>query len=230
MIHDLEEVMKRVALGLFLLVFLLCGSLQAGIGWFGKAERGSGDLETVELDLEPFTVIKSSIGLDINITLGDEQRVLLTIDDNLVDRIKTRVRGDKLKIDSRGNIRLSRRCYLDITVPKLESVQITGSSDVIIEDYKGEYLELAISGSGDITAYGQADEVEIRISGSGDIDARKLIAHDAAVSISGSGDVRVHADESLDASISGSGDIDYFGDPDRVDRSVRGSGDIRKRR
>lgn len=222
--------MKKVILSLLLVMFFLCGWAQAGIGWFGNAEHGSGDLETVELDLESFTAIKSSTGLDINITFGDEQKVLLTIDDNLVDRIRTRVRGDVLKIDSRGSFRTSRRCQLDITLPKLESVRISGSSDVIIEDFEGEFLDLAISGSGDITVDGHTEELEIRISGSGDINTRELTAREVTVSISGSGDVRVYADELLDASITGSGDISYYGDPDHVDRRVRGSGDIRKRR
>ena len=222
--------MKKLVLGLLLTAFFLGGGAQAGSGWFGHAKEGSGDLETVELDLDSFTAIKSSTGLDIDITFGDEQRVMLTIDDNLVDYITARVRGDVLKLGSRGSIRMSRRCRLDITLPKLESIQISGSSDVTIEDYDGDYLELAISGSGDITAEGHADEVDIKISGSGDINTRELTARRADVHISGSGDVRVFAEESLDASITGSGDISYYGNPDHVDRSVRGSGDIKKRR
>jgi hypothetical protein len=229
-INDQEEFMGKVTLGLLLAIFLLCGGAQAGTGWFGDGEEGSGDLETVELDLEPFTVIKSSTGLDINITFGDKQKVLLTIDDNLVDRIKARVRGDVLKIESRGDCRMSRRCQLDITLPKLESVQISGSSDVIIEDFEGDFLDLAISGSGDMTVNGHTNRLEITISGSGDINTRALTAREASVSISGSGDVRVYADERLDAGITGSGDISYYGDPDHVDRTVRGSGDIRKGR
>jgi hypothetical protein len=50
---------------------------------------------------------------------------------------------------------------------------------VIIEDFEGEFLDLTISGSGDITVDGHTEELEIRISGSGDINTRELTAREA---------------------------------------------------
>jgi hypothetical protein len=68
-----------------------------------------------------------------------------------------------------------------------------------------------ISGSGDASVDGDADDAQFTVTGSGDIAADRLVARKVAVSISGSGDARVNATEALDARVSGSGDVAYRG-------------------
>jgi hypothetical protein len=52
-------------------------------------------------------------------------------------------------------------------------------------------LEIAISGSCDMTLRGNADDQDIAISGSGDVNAAALKGATAEVAISGSGDVKL---------------------------------------
>ncbi len=228
--------MKRTGV-LFLIAFLgiallsgqpaLAGDL---FGLFGHGERGSGDIETEDRELDSFDRIKIDGSADVYVTIGDEQTVSVTTDDNLLDNIETRVRGrHTLLITSRGNYRSRRGVRVDITVPELTSIRISGSGDAEIEGLSGDTFEIDISGSGDVMVEGEVDEVEVNIEGSGDVDARDLRAKNAYVQIAGSGDVDVFAAESFDGNVYGSGDIDFWGHPEHVSRHVAGSGDISRR-
>ena len=86
-------------------------------------------------------------------------------------------------------------------------------------------VRVDISGSGDATVSGAADDGEFTVVGSGDLDASELRVGDGAADVSGSGDLSVHAVDSLDASISGSGEISYEGSP-RLSSDISGSGSI----
>ena len=222
--------MRTISIGLAVIILLIAVPVFSGDWWsFGGRdhERGSGDMETVELDLKSFHRIDSDCSLDIFVEIGDEQKVLLTIDDNLIDNMVTRVRGKTLKVSARGSFSSRRGGQLEITVPSLDEIRLSGSGDIEIIGLDGEEFSYRLSGSGDLTAEGRVDNLSIRISGSGDVDTRDLIAKDVIVRVTGSGDAMVYAEESFDGHISGSGDITCWGDPEDVDKSTPGSGDIR---
>ncbi|MBP6585664.1 MAG: DUF2807 domain-containing protein, partial [Flavobacterium sp.] len=49
----------------------------------------------------------------------------------------------------------------------------------------------------------------------------------AKVNVSGSGDIKVNCTEFIEARVAGSGDIEYKGNPKKVDTKVAGSGTIK---
>ncbi|MDF1543864.1 MAG: DUF2807 domain-containing protein [bacterium] len=223
---------RKSVLAAFGLLFfasqILISQAHAG-SWWGNTEKGSGDLETVSFDLDSFSRIKAQGSSDIYIKIGREQSVELTCDDNLIDNMIIKVRGKSLIIDSEGSFSTRKGPRIDITVPSLESMSLSGSGDVEIEGLNGGEFDYRLSGSGDLRAEGKLEFLEIKLTGSGDIDTRDLIAEEVDCRLSGSGDIQVYASESFDGSVSGSGDITYYGKPKHVDRSVSGSGSIRKR-
>ena len=216
---------KSLAVILVLLFFVS----QASAKWGQKTEKGSGNLETVSIDLKEFNRIQSAGSADIFVKIGGSQKIELTCDDNIIDNITMEVRGKRLIIESEGSFSVSKSPRIDITIPELESMSIAGSGDVEIRGLDGGEFTYSVSGSGDLTAEGKVDYLELRLSGSGDMDTRKLIAREVDCKIAGSGDIEVYAAESFNGSISGSGDITLYGDPKYVDRFVSGSGSIRKR-
>ncbi|UCD63324.1 MAG: DUF2807 domain-containing protein [Candidatus Zixiibacteriota bacterium] len=226
--------MRKAAICLMAGMMLLASSATAHDWWkifsCSKGIKGSGDLVTEERDVKAFTKIKSSGSFDIFVTVGSEQSVSVTFDDNLIEYIITEVRGKTLKIYSDESINSRHDCRIEITAPSLESVRLSGSGDVEVVNLDQDFFEYSVSGSGDMRAEGKVMNLEVSVSGSGDIDTRELEAQDAVVTVSGSGDVRVYASQSLDARVSGSGDISYYGDPDDVSSRVSGSGSIKKRR
>ncbi len=221
--------MKKILTCILLLAFVTT-SHAGNFSFFGRGEKGSGDLQTETRDVDNFKRVKLKGSFDVFITVGKKQSVTVTFDDNLLELVETEVQGKTLILDTEGNFRSKRSCKIEITVPELEYVKLSGSGDIIIEELDEDFFEYQLSGSGDISAEGRVKDLELHLSGSGDIDTRNLIADDVYAKISGSGGIKVYAKNSLDGKVSGSGDIVYYGNPKHVNNKVSGSGSIRKRR
>jgi hypothetical protein len=192
--------------------------------------RGSGNIISEDRDVPTFTKVEVALGVDVVINVGKPQKVTLSFDDNLIDKIRTKVRGGTLEIDTRNSFSTDGDCKIEISVQSLEGFSLSGSGNIEIHDLSNKEFELEISGSGDVILDGKSQTVFFELSGSGNIDGRKLIAEEATVEVAGSGDVLVFASKYLEASIAGSGDIRYYGDPEDVNSDVAGSGRIRKGR
>lgn len=219
------------------IAFLAISSVSARAdGWLdhlftnGHTIRGSGTMVTEDRDVAPFTRIEVAMGVDVEVTVGKPQSVKITFDDNIIERVRTRVRGRTLEIDSKGSISTHSDCRIEITVPELSGFALSGSGDIEIRNVSGDEFEIAISGSGDVYVDGKATQLSVDVSGSGSVDARELLAKEASVAVAGSGDVKVYAESKLEASIAGSGDVTYFGNPEHVDSDVAGSGSIHRGR
>ena len=215
--------------------------------WSSKTIKGSGDEVTVDRTVTGFDKIESSIGADMDITVGAEFKVTLTGDDNIVELIETRVHGHTLEIDSRKNFSTRRDIKLTITLPNLSELSNGGSGTVVINKLSGDEFTLDISGSSDVTCEGTVRKLMIDVAGSGKADFTGLSCDRVNVELAGSGDItlagtskeleieipgsgNVDARElkcdDVTASINGSGNIDVWADQS-LDGSVNGSGDIR---
>lgn len=196
-----------------------------------------------------FTGIALSLPGKVELRQGSPESATVEADDNLVGEIETVVERGTLHLRFKRPVHVSGRSTIRImvTAPKLDSLAVAGSGDIVAEslaspslsvsiagsgDVKlgklaGDTLKVSISGSGDFRAAGRVGELGAKIVGSGDVDAGKLAARRATVSIAGSGNATVWASESLEASIAGSGDVRYHGDPS-VKKSVAGSGTVKR--
>jgi len=109
------------------------------------------------------------------------------------------------------------------------SLRNSGSGDIFVEEFRGNYLEASGSGSGKIiVAKGSAERQELSISGSGKIDNIGLSSEHTECSVSGSGQVFVQVSRRLEASVSGTGQVRYVGKPTNLESSVSGSGTIQQ--
>ena len=224
---------KRVAFGgvLAALLLLVCGPVQAD-NFFGlfDGEKGSGNLTSETREVKAFDRIDLECSMDLEIEIGEPQQVTVVIDDNLQDNIILETVGSRtLLIDAEDIRKTHRKTHIEIRVPTLARLTISGSGDVDINSLEEEDFEIRIEGSGDVNARGAAEHLRVTIAGSGDVDCRSLEASDVDVQINGSGDVSVFAAEEFAGYINGSGDIDVYGDPKRFNRRVNGSGDISRR-
>ncbi len=227
----MERQMRKGALALAIFAVLTATAAYADglFNLFSHSEKGSGVMKTVELNLPAFTEIESSGSFDINVKIGGEQKVTLTFDDNLIDNIEAEVSGKVLELGSKESYSSRKPCTLDITVPSLQGVRLSGSGDVEVVDLNADHFEYAVSGSGSLHAEGKVRDFDVHVSGSGDVDASDLVAENAYIRVSGSGEVRVRATNSFDGNISGSGNIYYYGEPAHSSTSISGSGSISKR-
>jgi hypothetical protein len=175
--------------------------------------------------LPPFEGVELAGSNDVIVRVGGEQSVVVHADDELIDRVLTDVRGRLLVIDNEeGNYTSSTPMRVEITVPSLDEVTLSGSGAVSVSDVVADELRVSLSGSGAVDASGTADRVAVTVSGSGDAQLGAVVARDARAVVSGSGRIVLNATESLDASVPGSGAILYSGEPEHVSSSITGVG------
>jgi len=182
-------------------------------------------------DVPEFSAIGLSAPIDVLVTQGDAQSVVLEGPDEALAMLETFVEGRSLQIRLKKGERSSwssrTQVKARITAKRIEVLAISGSGDIAAPAITGEALKVSISGSGDVRVGGKVEGFTASIAGSGDVRAGELDAQRVNVSIAGSGDATVRASKALSVSVAGSGDVRYYGDP-AVSKSVMGSGSVRR--
>lgn len=196
------------------------------ISGLGERVFGSGQMVTVERNLSPFHRIQVDTATDVDVTIGDPQSVILTIDDNLLKVLRTEVSSGTLHVWTDARF-MSGAGVLKITVPSFDGLEIRGSSDVVVSGLDGGRFESKIIGSGDMRLDGRVDVHDSISLGSGDVEAAELTARHVGALILGSGSVRVDVEDSIDVRIVGSGDLEYSGGNIRNQTNI-GSGTVRR--
>ena len=220
---------------------------------WGKKVNGNGNVVTITRSTGDYEEIGVSGWYDVILVDGREGDLTLTGEDNLLEHIITEVKNGQLSIRVEKGYNLkpsSSKDVIHITIPveSINALALSGSGDIVgKKKLKANDFQTAVSGSGDVTLEvevnrftaamsgsgdmnlsGKTSDFEVSVSGSGDIDAFALNADNVDASVSGSANINVTAHKMLKARVSGSGDIEYRGNPEKVDTKTSGSGDISK--
>ena len=174
---------------------------------------GSGVAATEQRSVDEFTAIDLSGSGEVNVVCGQEQSVSVTVDDNLQEIITTEVHNGKLEIGSSQSYSSKVGLKIDITVPTLNNLEVSGACNAKIENCETEKLDLDVSGAGKLFVSGTVDRVELDLSGAGSVDLSELVAKTAKIDMSGAAKASVNASDELDVEISGVGKVSYLGDP-----------------
>lgn len=178
---------------------------------------------------------------------GSTTSIEVEADENLLPYIETVVEGDELKLHAKKgfNVKPTATIIVYITLPKLSSIQSSGSSsfsgdgalkgDKLELELSGKAevdlslnysdLELNVSGSGLVKLAGSVTKVEVNISGSAEFAAPELKTQNMEVNISGNGNAHVNVEKKLEIAISGNGKVKYKGAA-VTEQAVAGNGRI----
>jgi Putative auto-transporter adhesin, head GIN domain len=191
---------------------------------------GSGVRALQTRELAPFDAVELAGSNEVRIRVGGEQSVVVHADDNLLDRVTTRVVDGKLVIGNEGGGFTTRHpIRVAVVVPAVDELALSGSGTIEADDVDVDELTVVLSGSGLVSASGRARRVEVKLNGSGDAELQGVVAQEAHAKLSGTGRIAVNATESLDASVPGTGSIEYSGNPPQVRKSVDGVGSVSAR-
>ena len=193
-----------------LVVLVLMAALLASVtgcsGGCPGGIRGSGNLETREMDFGNFTEVHASHAFNIEVTSGDSYQVSITVDDNLWDYVDVHQTGQTVYIGLKGmhfytNVHLE----ADVTMPELRGLTLSGAS------------------RGEVSGFGSAEPLDIKLSGASSLNMDNLEAGNTKFELSGaskaSGSIEI-ADG--DFQVSGAGTIELEGSANNV--SVGASG------
>lgn len=211
-----------IVLGLAVLVVVL---LARG-GSLGSGTQGSGVAATQSRVLPTFNSLDLAGSNIVTVAVGGRQSVVVHADSNLLRYVTTHVVAGTLVIETTGSFTTRTPMSVEVSVPSLAAVKLSGSGQISIGGISTPRLTVTLPGSGALYASGTATQLDVTLAGSGMAQLDGLAARDVHAVVSGSGLIKVNATASLDAAVSGSGAIIYSGNPPQVISSITGSGAV----
>lgn len=246
--------MKTRLMALFCMVCMIsigCNRVFGGFsswGGWGGGVKGSGVSKTEQRSVDTYTAIEVGGAFELEVVAGQNPSLEITADDNLLDLIKTEMRGSTLVISTRQSINPKTKLLIKTTTRTLESIDASGACEIRVSQVNNDNLRIETSGAGEVDASvntkslsiettgagnvkvsGSTQSFSIETSGAGEVRAQNLQAQVVKVDVSGAGDVEVHASAELDVRVSGAGEVTYTGNPKIVNQSVRGAGSVRRK-
>lgn len=212
---------------------------------------GNGFITTESRIVSEFSAVENTTSYDVDVIADSVFSVEVTGDENLLYFINTYVRHGNLivEVDYNRCINPSSYMLIEVHMPALEMVELTGSGDIDVYGFNSNYLEIknsgsgdidlmdiyspntidiVVSGSGDVSISGKARRGDYLLTGSGDIVADDLKVDECYITTTGSGNIYCYVYDLLNVTISGSGDVYYSGSPE-IHLVNTGSGDLRER-
>ena len=212
--------------------------------------------ESRTYDVEPFTEIEISSGIDATIAIGDTRSVVAEsansarLDELIVEvsggRLHARFDWDVFDLFSLGE---SGRVQVTITVPQVEAIDSNSGADVSAAGLTGERLSLSTSSGadldarnidvdtvvleassgGDLDVSGACTSARAEASSGADLDARDLVCADVDVEASSGASAEVNATRAARAEASSGASIDIHGAPADLKTDESSGGDVNLR-
>jgi hypothetical protein len=214
-------------------------ALAATVGGHGlkiafDSDDEAGDRRTLTLpDLKDFRAVSLSGPDDVVISRGARYAVKVEGDKASVDQLSLSVEDGTLRIGRRDGWMGGggRGARVQVTLPVLEAVSLTGSGDMRVDRLDGQQVriemvgagdldvglvqadaaDVSLTGAGDLKIAGKARSATLRTAGAGDISADGLATEQVKLDLIGAGDVTVRASKAAEISIVGPGKAQVIG-------------------
>ena len=217
--------------------------------FIGPSIKGNGKVVEEKRKAGKFDEIKVSRGMNVYISQGDETKIVVKADENLLDLIETEVEGRVLKVTTNQNIRRATSKKVFITVPKLESIRSAAGSNVFSEtviecenmevhssagsniklELTAKDLNVSASAGSNIKLEGTAKSFIVKASAGANIKAEGLKTNDCEVRVSSGSNIWITVKGDFEAHASSGGNIFYYGNPDHLNVENSSGGNIIKK-
>jgi len=173
-----------------------------------------------------FSGIKVSTGIDLYLTQGNSNKIMVEADENLHDIIITEVKDDILKIYVDKSIWRAKAKKVYVTFTKLDMLKATSGSDVYSKNtIISDEISIAATSGADIKI---SIDAASATSGSS-INAYNLESRNTIAKASSGADINIYASEKLEANASSGGDIDFKGAPKQIRKKTSSGGSVSKK-
>ncbi|SRX55028.1 head GIN domain-containing protein [Aequorivita sp. CIP111184] len=212
-------------------------------------ENGNGNVVTQERNvIENFTEVKGSAGLDVYLTQGDENKIVVEADENLQQYIETDVENGRLHITTSENIGRSKAKKVYVTYKEINTVEASSGADVTgnsviksenisLKSSSGADLKVEVftknltaktSSGADLEVSGKASSLIADASSGSELNARDLLVISCNAEASSGAEVTVNVKDNLETKVSSGGDVNYYGNPVSVNSNESHSGNVHK--
>ncbi len=212
-------------------LFLLfaCDGKQQIVNTGSEEIEGNGNVVEKERSVESFHGIDSGGEADVRIIPGNEEKVMVKADENLLSHLRTETKRGILHIEHEPDFTDYDELLVTVTVDGLDEITASGTGDLSIAGVlKSEELSMTLSGTGNIKGRIDASRFEGDLSGTGTLRLKgssKKIRFDG----SGTGDLiwkGIQADKAA-FDISGTGDVEVKGGSSELSLQSSGTGDFK---
>jgi len=125
--------------------------------WGNKKIRGNGNIVTKQRNIGDYDGVKVAGNLDVDLVAGQEGKLKLIMDENLLEYVETEIKNGDLKVyvkkgyslqASRAN---NNKILIIVPFDNISSVSLAGSGDVNTKDpIKADRFSASLAGSGDV--------------------------------------------------------------------------------
>ncbi len=212
--------------------------------------RGNGEVVIEDRTInESFSAIKATEGLDVYLTQSDNESISVEADGNLQELILTEVEDGVLKIHTKENIGRATSKKVHISFKDISSITSTSGSDVHstntinaerldLKSTSGSDMKLDVNTSvlnckstsgSDLRISGKTIKLVAEATSGSDIKAADLMAESSEVKATSGADITVNTSKELTARATSGGDVEYYGNPEKVDKSDSSSGSVKQK-
>lgn len=222
-----------------IILYFLTGCYQSGI-------EGNRKISTSAYVFESFDTLQIDDVFHVNLYQADDHYVEIEAEENLLNLIDIAVVQNTLTIKFKEKINPHVPIKVDIAMPDLARVNITGTCSMkTMSPFITSQIIIDAEGASDINMDVIADQVysyskgaaKIRLSGTtgllvnkmqgaGVFHGFKLDANEAKIDLQGVGKISLSVQEVLSASVDGVGKVEYIGSPTQLDKKISGMGKI----
>ncbi|WP_291911174.1 head GIN domain-containing protein [Chitinophaga sp. CB10] len=245
--------MKKVALYSLMIVPVLAAAMALSAfsiipgKSFNERIKGSGNVKSENRAAAGFSKISTGGVYHVVLTIGNEEKVRVDAEDNLLPYIETEVSRGRLDIHTKKgySIEPKKDITIYVTARAVTELEASGASGIVTTNQiKGDELKIGmsgatqsklnvavksldinLSGATQLTLSGTASSADFGVSGAANVKATDLRAEEVNVGASGGSSVSVNAAKALNASCSGGSQVRYKGEP-VVNKSTSGGASV----
>lgn len=216
------------------LFLIICTLLLTSVTGLAKTVKETRNIGT-------FTKISTQSGIDVYFTQGNFQRIEIEADDELIQKVRTEIKGETLTIGWNSNDRkkffewFNRKkttIKVYVTSPLLDEISASSGADFYLSDLNcNNSFRIRLSSGADayIDKLNVKENTHINVSGGADCHIKSLQTKNGDFSASGGGDITIHLDvsEQISVSASGGSDIELNGNANKVSIVASGGTDVK---
>jgi hypothetical protein len=175
--------------------------------------RGSGIFISEELALEDFHSVSMCTAGLVTIEQGNEQRISITVDDNIREHIVLSVVNKELIISVAPNVRLTRfDLKVEVIMMDLETLTTNSAGSIIGKSlFEADFVSLIINSAGNLMLSGETPRHYSQVSSAGNMLAFDLETDTTIIMLNSAGNAQVSALQLLDITINSCGSLYYKG-------------------
>jgi phage shock protein PspC (stress-responsive transcriptional regulator) len=245
------------------LIFFLSSGFEINMKQFGSMNfyrwrgltiiEGNGVYAEKEYIIPPIDDISVDDNLVVHLQIeqlaGDSAAILLSGDENVIDKVRYKINNGQLRLSMHENYRFhpDENLIIRVQTPSLKKIETgmignvsfnktfvgdkleiesEGAGKFWADSLTVQYLTVNLDGAASVNLAGYARNTTFNLDGAGKIDSWDLLSDTVYARIDGIGSIRCNPAKYLKGKVSGIGKIRYKNEPDRRITNVFGIGSI----